>query len=66
MKKLEARSEQMKVKKFLNFERLNLKSHIYNESIKTEKIFNQLNAPDQPAVVKKEDTNKFGTEPNRR
>ena len=46
MKKLEARSEKVKVQKYLNYERLNLKSHIYNDSIRGEKMFNQLNAPD--------------------
>ena len=34
MKKLEGRPEKLKVKKYLNYEILNLKSHIYNDSIK--------------------------------
>lgn len=48
MKKLESRPESMKVQKFLNFEILNLKSHIYNTVVKSEKTFNQLNAPSKP------------------
>ena len=50
MKKLEARSEGVKVKKYLDFERLNLKSHLYNETIKTEKMFLQLNAGLKPKL----------------
>lgn len=45
MKKLETRPEKLKVKKYLDYERLNIKSHLYNETIKTEKMFMQLNAP---------------------
>jgi len=45
MKKLETRPEQLKIKKYLNYERLNIKSHMYNETLKTEKMFQQLNAP---------------------
>ena len=44
MKKLDARPEGVKVKKYLDFERVNLKSHLYNEIIKTEKMFMQLNS----------------------
>jgi hypothetical protein len=50
MNKLEARPEGMKVKKYLDFERLNLKSHLYNETIKTEKMFLQLNAGPKPKL----------------
>jgi len=39
MKKLQKRTDQVKVKKYLNFERLNIKSQIYNEVLKTEKVF---------------------------
>jgi hypothetical protein len=42
--------EGMKVKKYLDFERLNLKSHLYNETIKTEKMFLQLNAGPKPKL----------------
>jgi hypothetical protein len=50
MKKLEARPEGLKVKKYLDFERLNLKSHLYNETIKTEKMFMQLNTGLKPKL----------------
>ena len=66
MKKLEGRPEKLKVKKYLNYERLNLKSHIYNDSIKGQKMFNQLNAQDQPALPQKDDQTTFGTEPDKR
>lgn len=66
MQKLESRPESLKVQKFLNYERLNLKTNIYNSVLKQEKTFNQLNAPDQPEKPKKEEFNKFGAEPSRR
>lgn len=55
MKKLESRPEQVKVKKYLDYERLNLKSHLYNETLKTEKMFRQLNAPKGQPPKKTED-----------
>lgn len=45
MNKLDTRPDQVKLKKYLDYERLNIKSHLYNETIKMEKMFMQLNAP---------------------
>jgi len=50
MDKIQSRPENFKVKKYLNFERLNLKSHIYNEVVKTEKIYKQLNSTERPTI----------------
>ena len=50
MQKLEIRPEKLKIKKYLNYERLNIKSHLYNEVMKNEKIFMQLNSPKQPKL----------------
>lgn len=51
MKKLEERPEGLKVKKYLDFERLNLKSHLYNDIMKTEKMYMQLNAAPKPPKI---------------
>lgn len=44
MKKLDARPDQIKLKQFLKYEKMNLKSHLYNQSNKTDKMFRELNA----------------------
>lgn len=43
MKKLAARDSERKLSQFLKYERVNLKSHLYNQSYKTDKMFKELN-----------------------
>lgn len=44
MDKLKERTEEMKVKKYLTYEVVNLKSHLYNKQMKMDKMFRELNA----------------------
>ena len=44
MKKLDSRPQAKKVSQFLKYERMNMLSHLYNKSNKTDKVFTELNA----------------------
>ena len=44
MKKLDSRPDDLKLQMFLKYEKLNLKSHLYNQTHKTDKMFRELNA----------------------
>ena len=44
MRKLDQRPEQHKLDQFLKYEKMNLKSHLYNQVHKTDKMFRELNA----------------------
>jgi len=44
MKKLDSRPDDKKLQQFLKYEKMNLKSHLYNKSNKTDRMFRDLNA----------------------
>ena len=43
MKKLDNRPQQHKVSQFLKYEKMNLLSHLYNKSLKQDKMYRDLN-----------------------
>ena len=44
MEKQNSRPEELKVKKYVTYEAVNLKSHLYNKQLKMDKMFRELNA----------------------
>lgn len=44
IEKQNGRPEALKVKKYVNYEVINLKSHLYNKQMKMDKMFRELNA----------------------
>lgn len=44
MKKYQSRPEEIKIKKYLTYEAINLRSNLYNKKLKMDKMFTELNA----------------------
>ena len=50
MRKLDARDSQRKLDQFLKYEKVNLKSHLFNQARKTDKMYREMNTVNKAAI----------------